>query len=365
MSIFDFYPGSMSKPVKILLSLSGILLVICLLGVSGFVAFTMLTEFRPPMKSKPEITGNGRPVDPSRRSFTFFTWNIGYAGLGYEMDFFYDGGKKVRPERDKCTQYFEDIKKLVTTNDSADFIFLQEVDVHSKRAWYTDEYKGLSSALPGFSGLFTKNYDCRFVPVPLQDPMGRVVSGLATWSRLKPESAEVHYFNAFFPWPRRLVFLKRCFVLMRFGLDNGKQLVILNTHNSAYDSTGELRKRELAMLDSVMESEYGMGNYVIAGGDWNNNPQGFKPSTIISGDAVTTIDPVIEPGFLPGWQFIFDPSQPTNRNVDMAYEKGKTKTTIIDFYVVSPNVGVTSIKTIPTGFENSDHQPVVMGIRLK
>ena len=55
---------------------------------------------------------------------------------------------------------------------------------------------------------------------------------------------------------------------------------------------------------------------------------------------------------------------PTNRDVDMSYQKGKTKTTIIDFFVVSPNITVESVKTIETGFENADHQPVIMKIKI-
>jgi endonuclease/exonuclease/phosphatase family metal-dependent hydrolase len=49
----------------------------------------------------------------------------------------------------------------------------------------------------------------------------------------------------------------------------------------------------------------------------------------------------------------------------MPYQKGKTKTTIIDFYVVSPNVEVKAVHTIATGFKFSDHQPVIMKVTLK
>jgi len=69
--------------------------------------------------------------------------------------------------------------------------------------------------------------------------------------------------------------------------------------------------------------------------------------------------------FLPGWRFAFDPLAPTNRDVDMPYQKGKTQTTIIDFYVISPNVEVESIHTVATAFNFSDHQPVVMKVTLK
>jgi endonuclease/exonuclease/phosphatase family metal-dependent hydrolase len=159
--------------------------------------------------------------------------------------------------------------------------------------------------------------------------------------------------------------LKRCILVMRYFLASGKELVIVNLHNSTYDKGGSLRKRELQKLHSFLFSEYARGNFVIAGGDWNTNPRGFRPESVISGDQSKKIDPVLDPEFLPGWGFAFDPSVPSNRDVDMPYQKGKTQTTIIDFYVVSPNVEINTVRTISAGFRCSDHQPVIMKVTLK
>jgi endonuclease/exonuclease/phosphatase family metal-dependent hydrolase len=336
-----------------------------ILIVLGLLGYLTLTEFTPAKHSIPEIKGNGKRLDPSRRDFTFLTWNIGYAGLGSDQDFFYDGGKSVIPDKEQCTRYFDGIKKQVKANDSINFLFLQEIDVRAKRSWKTDEVAGLAALLPSFSSVYATNYDCRFVPMPVQNPMGGVIAGLATYSQFRPQKAEVQYYDAFFPWPTRLAFLKRCYVMLRFGLDNGKELVIVNTHNSAFDSTGALRKRELAILDSALQTEYQRGNYVVVGGDWNSNPRGFNTSSISTGDRVTNIDPPIESNFLPGWQFVFDPGRPSNRFLDMSYQKGVNKTTIVDFFVVSPNIEVTRVATLPMGFAFSDHEPVTMGVRLK
>ncbi len=343
----------------------GITTAVIILLVSGFLGFLMLTEFSPSTSFSPEIRGNGSPFDPSQREFTFFTWNIGYAGLGREMDFFYDGGKTSIPGKTYCDRYFEGIKSQLKANDTADFIFLQEIDVHAKRSWYVDELYGIAGILPAYSSVYATNYDCRYVPLPLREPMGRVVSGIAAFSQFNPVKAEVLYFDAFFSWPKRLVLLKRCFILMRYGLDNGNELVVINTHNSAFDSTGVLRKRELEILDSVMTSEYEKGNYVIGGGDWNSNPRGFNGNAVTTGDRVTTVQPPVDPGFLQGWEFAYDPRHPSNRNVDIPYQKGITKTTIIDFFVVSPNVEVKQVAALPMGFACSDHEPVVMRVRLK
>jgi endonuclease/exonuclease/phosphatase family metal-dependent hydrolase len=351
--------------LKVILWTLGIVAGGTILFIVGFLGFLMFTEFTPEKICTPEIKGNGHEIDLTRHEFTVMTWNIGYAGMGLEQDFFYDGGKMVIPGYEDCLRNFNGIKDQVKANDTVDFIFLQEIDTYAKRSWYMNQMSGLETLLPGFSSVFAVNYDCRFVPMPIQEPMGRVVAGLGVFSKFRPDGAETHYYDSFFPWPKRLAFLKRCFVMLRFGLENGRELVIINTHNSAFDSSGTLRKRELTMLDSAMKAEYARGNYVITGGDWNSNPRGFNASSVVTGDQVTGIEPPVESDFLPGWQFVFDPSKPSNRYVDTPYKKGVTKTTIIDFFVVSPNIEVTKVTAIPLGFAFSDHEPVVMNVRLK
>ena len=53
-------------------------------------------------------------------------------------------------------------------------------------------------------------------------------------------------------------------------MDGGKTLVIVNSHMSAYDEGGVIRKAQLDMLTSFMAEEYEKGNWVIVGGDFNH-----------------------------------------------------------------------------------------------
>lgn len=333
--------------------------------ISGFFIFLMVTEFRPPKWSSLPVEGMGIPPEKGQQEFTLLTWNIGYAGLGAGADYFYDGGKMVRAGKSETGQNLLWIGASILANDSVDFILLQEIDRHSKRSWYVDEFEDIASRIPGLARVYASNYDCRYIPVPITEPIGHVKAGLATFSRAIPAAANVQYFDAYFSWPTRLVFLKRCMLTIRQPLENGKELVIINTHNSAYDSTGELHNRELFILDSVMQKEYSKGNYVIAGGDWNSNPRGFDLSKILTGDKTTTIDPPIGDTFLKGWKFVFDSVRPSNRYVDIAYTKGKTRVTTIDFFVLSPNLEVDMVKTLATGFQWSDHEMVLMKVRIK
>jgi hypothetical protein len=78
-----------------------------------------------------------------------------------------------------------------------------------------------------------------------------------------------------------------------------------------------LRKKELKKLNDFMSIEYRKGNFVVAGGDWNQNPRGSDMENIHTGDRVKEIALPFNSEIFDGWQFVFDARQPTNRDVDM------------------------------------------------
>lgn len=189
---------------------------------------------------------------------------------------------------------------------------------------------------------------------------------MLTLSRYQPVMAERHSFPSAYSWPKRLFMLDRGYILTRYNVSNGKQLVLINTHNSAFNDAADMRTKELNMIKFIIQKEYKLGNYVIVGGDWNQNPVPFDKESIQDGNSVQTISPGIPADFLPdGFTWAFDPKYPTNRDVDTPYTKGKTRTTIIDFFVLSPNIALLSTNTLQTGFEFADHQPVGMVVELK
>ena len=157
--------------------------------------------------------------------------------------------------------------------------------------------------------------------------------------------------------------LDRCFLVNRYTLENQKELVIINTHNSAYDN-GSLRAQQMAYLSNYLISEYEKGNYVIVGGDWNQTPYGLDPGLIshpFDTENLTYI-PMDYPA--PGWKWAYDPGMPTNRRVATPYDKTTTLTTVIDCFLASPNVELSDVKTMDVNFQYSDHQPVQVNARL-
>lgn len=335
-----------------------------LIYVGWVLILGTLTEYSPPRQQRLTVTGRTGMLTDTVTTFSVMTWNIGYGGLDSEMDFFYDGGKRVRPHRISFQQTWAGILNFLKERDRVDFILLQEVDSGSRRSYFTDEPAGAGSVLPAFCRTYAINHNCRFIPVPAADPMGKVISGMVTFSGFLPSSAVRYGLDNGVRWPKRLFYMNRCFIVSRFPAGQRKELVLLNIHNSAYDTGGQMRRHEMEIIGKVLKEEYASGNWVVAGGDWNANPPDFDPGAITTGDRVKKEEFFDLASYLPGWHFVHDPEAPTNRNVDRPYSKGSTPVTILDFFVVSPNVRALNVRTLPTGFSISDHQPVILEFSL-
>lgn len=355
--------------LKRLFKFVGYLLALTAIVFIGLIVFGLATDYSPPEIEDAEmyaaVSPSGAVVDSTLR---FAIWNIGYGGLGKEQDFFFDGGKYVRPPKDIYEKDMRGVIDFASAQQDLDFLLFQEVDRDSKRSYGNDQAKQLAEQLPGHHWNFALNYNVKFIPVPF-DPipftrsMGRVKGGLTSFSKYKPSTAVRHDLPGSYPFYKRIYMLDRCFMEQRFAAPGGKELVVVNTHNSAYDN-GDLKAQEMEMLRGFLESEYDKGNYVIVGGDWNQCPPNFDPKTFKKEEAA--YDQInISRDYLPEWTWAYDPSSPTNRKVATTYDPLTTFTTVIDFFLISPNVHLQEVKNLQQGFDFSDHQPVFMTVKLK
>ena len=142
--------------------------------------------------------------------------------------------------------------------------------------------------------------------------------------------------------------------------------MLINLHLEAYDS-GEGKEAQTRQLLELLRDEYGKGNYVIAGGDFNqvfsnvDSPYPvyggmWKPGII---DADT---------FMGGFSLLMDPAVPTCRSLDRAYAGENPEGFqfyMIDGFIVSGNVQVDGIETLDQGFVSSDHNPVRLRFALE
>lgn len=353
---------TMKKIFKII----GLILLALVLLVGGLLAFLTATEYRPKERSAADSDIPDDAPALSKSTLSILTWNIGYAGLDADEDFFMDGGSMVNPiDQSHVDNNLTAIGKYLSSAD-ADICLLQEVDRDSARSGNIDELSALSEST-GLGWTYAANYRCKFVPYPLP-PIGKMDAGIATLSDYKiSENAERISLPCPFSWPVRTANLKRCLLISRFPVDNeGHELVAVNLHLEAYDN-GEGKAAQTKMLLNVLESEYKKGNYVVAGGDFNQVfPDSLNTYPIKNPDLWTP--GVLNPDDLPdGWQFAYDTDTPSCRLLNQAYdpESEDTQHYVIDGFIVSPNVEIKAVKTADLGFANSDHNPVQLTVELK
>ena len=357
------------KILKNILKAVLVMLAVLVIGFAGLIVYGMLSDYKPEGEEIISQSDSPSVLDDSL-TLTLLTWNIGYAGLDKDMDFFKDGGTKVRTPEDKCLDNISLIGDYLLRNDTVDFILLQEIDRNSKRSYRIDQYEKLAGILSGHHPFFAKNYDVFFVPAPPAKPYGKVYSGIAVYSKFIPESSTRYSLPGDVGFPTQLFYLDRCFMVNRYKLSGGNELVLINTHNEAFDEGGEIRKTQMARLREFVLNEYNSGNYVIAGGDWNQCPPDFKPA--FSGNKAFTGQignfnlMGIESDYMPGeWKWIYDSAEPSFRTLLAAYDPAKTPTSVCDIFLISPNIESVSVKCQNLGFANSDHNPVTIQIKLK
>ena len=360
---------------KILKAILIVILVILIIAAAGIALLTAL-EYRPDDVEPVPIIGNSATEVPKGETITMVSWNIGYGALGDNADFFMDGGTSVyTADEARVRENMAGITDFITSQDP-DIVMLQEVDRGSSRSRNVDETTILVPALGASIGQsaeempeysFANNYKAIFMPYPIP-PLGKVDSGLFTMSRYTSDTANRVSLPCPFSWPIRTVNLKRCLLVNRMPIEGSdKELVIVNLHLEAYDS-GEGKVAQTQALLGVLEEEYAKGNYVIAGGDFNqtfsnvdtsaypDNPEGWLPGEIDAAD------------FGSEWSLLMDASAPTCRSLIRPYageSRDGFQFYVIDGLIVSDNIKVNGFRTEDLDFKCTDHNPVVMEFVLE
>lgn len=332
-----------------------------LLLLAIFVLYLTVTEYRPKERQPAEYLHTQEGIAISNENqMTIYSWNIGYAGLGAEADFFMDGGRKVNPTAEEVEQNLTAIKSFLSSNP-ADVWMLQEVDVKSARTDYVNELTAIAEVYRGSYAL-ADNYRCSFVPLPLP-PIGRVESGIATFTdRAVKGTMERVALPCPFAWPVSTANLKRCLLIARLEVEgSSKEVVLVNLHLEAYDD-GEGKIAQTKLLMEILQQEYEKGNYVIAGGDFNQIFPGTLDRYPVSADTWTP--GTLEESDLPeGFQYVFDGTCASCRLLDQPLNEN-SQMYVIDGFLVSPNVQVEQVETVNLNFANSDHNPVKLQITL-
>lgn len=197
------------------------------------------------------------------------TWNVKFGGA--RIDFFFDcWGDRVVMTEDEVHENLDSLAAFIRAEDP-DLLFMQEVDMDSKRSAYVNQIQYLLDRTDFNYAVFASQWRVDYVP---SDGIGRVNSGNVIMSKWPLEDAE----RIGLPLFEEQNSIVRYFYLRRNILKaetqiGDKELTLFCTHLSAYDAE-ELRKKQIAILMDTLNKLDDRGGMFVLGGDFNLVPPG-------------------------------------------------------------------------------------------
>ena len=342
-----------------------------ILVAASYVSYVFLTYSRieDNIELKPE--GSSDRILSTDGKYTIVTNNIGFGAYTADFTFFMDEGKESRARSKESVINCVTRAAKTALSFDPDIVLFQEVDTDSTRSFHVgqrDMINGIFAESGDFDSVFADNYHSAYLMYPPTEPHGASNSGLLTESRFEITSAlrrSLPIAKGF----KKILDLDRCYSIARIPTDNGRELILINQHLSAYGTDAAQGNSQLSMLFSDMSREYEKGNYVICGGDFNHDftttsREYFNPGTDKTYSWCQPFpDEIIPDGFFKCTQYSGDLISTTRYNNEPYNENSFTA--IIDGFIVSDNISVLSVQNIDEGFEYTDHNPVVMEFRLQ
>lgn len=361
--------------MKKVLKITGVIVLALLVLIAAYAVYLFSSYHRIEDNQNIEPSGSSAlsAAVPVGEDLQVTSWNIGFAAYTDQYSFFMDGGKYSRAfSKEAVLDNMDEISAQLVGFDS-DFYLIQEVDIDATRSYHVDERKMLTEVLAGYdnqkrSCTFALNYDSPYLFYPFTEPHGKSKAGLMSFSNYSIDSA----LRRSLPIQTdvaKLLDLDRCYVVNRIPADNGKELVLINFHLSAYTTDPTIANQQLEMIFDDISAEYAKGNYVICGGDFNKDLLGDSPSIFgVSGEnyswAKSFPFEMIPKGFSLAAPLDEANPVPSCRNADSPWDPETNFQVTLDGFIVSDNVQVVSSRVVDTQFRYSDHNPVQLDFRL-
>lgn len=318
--------------------------------IVGFVILIALNYFNSSLHPQ---SAKGKNLKTAGTTISVLNWNLGYAGLGKDSDFIADGGENFFPPSKAHVQNnLAGIQGIIAANRSDIHVF-QEVSEPDTLTLGVDVLSGVREALPEYEWFYTNDISTRFIP-----QKNAVHHGLASFTRI--ETSPVQTIRLPLEPTRLNGLIQRQYHIQvrEFTDENGAEWAVMNIHLSAFDEGGNVRVQQFEKLLEIADIFYQKGKHVVIGGDWNMQlmPTDFPYTT--EEKFLFWLKVLPHESLKADWKILVDPTVPTVRSNERTYHKGENYTTIIDGFLVSPNVEAVKIKTIDTNFEFTDHQAV-------
>lgn len=213
------------------------------------------------------IANNIKTPEKTSDTLNIVTWNIKFGGG--RIDFFFDCyGDRVIMKKEEVLSNLEGlVKKIKQMNP--DVLYLQEVDLNSKRSAYIDQLQWILDNTDLNYAYYGSQWRSDYIP---SDGIGKMNSGSAILCKykltdgeriplplIKEQSGIVQYF-----------YLRRNILKAKTTI-NGKDLWLITTHTSAYSTDGT-RLKQLQQIKEEVSKLDSQDYTFILGGDFNTIP---------------------------------------------------------------------------------------------
>lgn len=363
----------MKRILKIILAFIALVIFITF----TYVLYVSLQYYRIKDNTKLNVKNNTTNNFEFDKEYKVLTYNIGFGAYDHDFSFFLDEAY-TRDNKFIVGKYAKAISKKNVINNTnkvidilkenkSDVYLIQEIDKRANRSYFINQVNEITNNFKDYSSVYTSNFHSAYLAYPIHDMIGKSESGLLTLSKYNFYSNIRRSYPVTKEFFKKFFDLDRAFSVHRSKLKNNKDLVIVNSHMSAYDKGGNIRRKQLEILKVFMKEEKNKGNYVIIGGDFNHDYANTK--TLYMGDKKVPdwVFDLSDKDLIDGYNFVI----PSNKNLfgtcrgaESPYDKEKTYQVVIDGFIVSDNIEATST-IIDTEYIASDHQPVMLKFKLK
>jgi endonuclease/exonuclease/phosphatase family metal-dependent hydrolase len=255
----------MKKALKILL---GTLLLL----VTAFFTAVYLATYHPgPVETEAVYSREGAPILRSGQTVKVLSWNVQFMAGNRNNHFFYDDGPDPWPDAATVARVTREVADFIARQDP-DIVLLQEVDDLATRTHMQDQAEALRRYLPQYPS-HTESFYWKAAYVPHPSIRGRVGMKLLVLSKYRISDATRHALSAITTDDilTRQFNLKRAMLQVHMPVEGGEELILINTHLSAFAQGSDTMQRQIRQVLARLDALPPTSPWVM-GGDFNLLP---------------------------------------------------------------------------------------------
>ncbi|MCC2616313.1 endonuclease/exonuclease/phosphatase family protein [Aestuariibacter halophilus] len=251
--------------------LKGLVGLVLLVGI-GFTSWVYLSTYHPAdVESEAVHNQADTPTLLPGQTVKVLSWNVQFMAGNQNNHFFYDDGPDPWPDKDTVTKVTDNVAAFIQAQDP-DIVLLQEMDDEADRTHLQDQTQMLLARLPQYTA-YTETFYWKADYVPHPAIAGRVGMKLLVLSKYALSKATRYALPAITTDDivTRQFNLKRAMLQVHLPVEGSNELVLINTHLSAFAQGSDTMARQ---IDTVMARLASLpeGTPWVMGGDFNLLP---------------------------------------------------------------------------------------------